>query len=226
MPRVLQVTRSLALVATALFTISAGPTSAPSNAPFAKEIAAFQEQDRISPPAPGGVLFVGDSGIRMWKSLAQDFPNQHVINRGFGGSTMAHLLLYTDRIVIPYKPRLIIVREGGNDLSAAKPVTPEELVAEYDRFVKAVRKSLPDVRIAFCSLNPNPARWNQAETRKRINALTKAYVASGKNLDFIEVWDQFLTPEGIPRADLFLKDGLHNNAEGYKVYADIVRRHL
>ena len=29
---------------------------------------------------------------------------------------MTDLLIYTDRIVLPYKPRTIVVNEGGNDI--------------------------------------------------------------------------------------------------------------
>src|SRR5882724_8606982 len=90
----------------AVFAALAEPVSP--SAKYEKEIAAFEAADRESPPARGGIVFVGDSGFRMWKSLAEDIPDQKVINRGFGGSTMADALYFADRIVIPYKPRLIV----------------------------------------------------------------------------------------------------------------------
>ena len=203
--------------------VSAGEPPAAS-AKYEKEIAAFEATDRKSPPPAGAVLFVGDSGIRKWTSLADDFPDQQVINRGFGGSTMADAVYFADRIVIPYKPRLIVLREGGNDLTTG--TTPEQLLIQFQAFVTKVRAALPGVRIAFFSLNPNPARWSQADTRKRANAMIREYVSKEKNLDFIEVWDQFLGPDGKPREDLFIEDRLHNNAEGYKLYAEAVRPHL
>ena len=160
----------------------------------------------------------------MWKTLAADFPDQRVINRGFGGSQMTDSVYFADRIAIPYKPRLIVIRAGGNDLTAGK--TPEQVVEDFQAFVATVRAKLPDVRIAVMSLNPNPARWNQAERRQRANQLLKAAVAAGTNLDFIEIWDAFLGPDGKPREDLFIKDGLHNNEAGYKIMAEAVRPHL
>src|SRR4051794_29914442 len=54
-----------------------------------KDIAAFEEKDRVNPPPKGAVLFVGASTIVRWKSLAQDFPDQTVLNRAFGGSEIA-----------------------------------------------------------------------------------------------------------------------------------------
>ena len=39
------------------------------------------------------MLFYGRSSIRLWTTLEQDFPGLPVVNRSFGGSTMAALLL-------------------------------------------------------------------------------------------------------------------------------------
>ena len=136
----------------------------------------------------------------MWKTLAEDFPDQKVINRGFGGSEMADSTYFADRIVIPYKPRLILIRAGGNDLTAGK--TPEQIVGDLRAFVETVRAKLPEARIVVFSTNPNPTRWAQAEKRKQLNALLKEFVASGKNLDLIEIWDQFLDAGGKPRTDI------------------------
>jgi lysophospholipase L1-like esterase len=202
----------------------AAPVAVSPSAKFEKEIAAYEAADKKSPPPRGAVLFIGDSGIKKWTTLAADFPDQQVINRGFGGSQMADATYFADRIVIPYKPRLIVLREGGNDLTAGK--TGEQLLADLKAFIAKVHAELPDTRIAIFSLNPNPARWSQAEKRKAMNVVLKAYIESEKGLEFIEVWDQFLGPDGKPREDLFQKDRLHNNAEGNKLYAAAVRPHM
>lgn len=195
-----------------------------SSAKYEKDIEAFEAADRKSPPAEGGVVFVGDSGIRMWKTLASDFPDQKPINRGFGGSHMIDSVYYADRIVIPYKPRHVVIRAGSNDLTAGK--TPEQILADFQAFVKKVRAKLPETRITLMLLAPSPARWSQAQTRLRANAMFKEYIATQKNMDYVEIWDAFLGPDGKPREDLFIADHLHCNAAGYKIMADAVRPHL
>src|SRR5687768_7551290 len=71
--------------------VLAAPTSgtAGSSGRFAAEIAAFEAADRHTQPAPGGVLFVGSSSIRLWPSLADDFRGVPVVQRGFGGSEIS-----------------------------------------------------------------------------------------------------------------------------------------
>src|SRR5215212_3913947 len=82
---------------------------------FESEITAFERRDRESPPPAAAVLFVGSSSIRMWCTLDRDFPTLRVVNRGFGGSEMSDVLRYAERVVVPYRPRTIVVYAGDND---------------------------------------------------------------------------------------------------------------
>jgi lysophospholipase L1-like esterase len=45
-------------------------------------------------------------------------------------------------------------------------------------------------------------------------------------LTFIDIWEAMLTEDGRRIPQLFVDDGLHINAEGYKIWTKLVRRHL
>ena len=47
--------------------------SAADTANWPAEIAEFRKADRLKFPAPGGVVFIGSSSIRMWPHLARIF---------------------------------------------------------------------------------------------------------------------------------------------------------
>jgi lysophospholipase L1-like esterase len=147
-----------------------------------------------------------------------------VINRGFGGSQIADSVFYADRIVIPYRPRLIVLRAGGNDIHAGK--SPEQVADDFQAFVERVRAKLPEVRIAYMPINASPLRWANVEREKKANELIKAYIATGKNLDYIDAFEATLDADRKPREELFVKDRLHFNDEGYKILTSIVRKHL
>ena len=129
------------------------------------DIAAFEAADKKSPPPQGAVLFIGSSSIRIWKTLATDFPDQKTINRGFGGSELADSVYYADRIVIPYKPRLIVLFAGTNDINAGK--RPETVFADFKAFVAKVRAGLPNTRIAYLSISPAPIPLVASREAKR-----------------------------------------------------------
>jgi lysophospholipase L1-like esterase len=188
------------------------------------DIKKFEAADRENPPPQGAILFTGASSIRLWETLARDFPEHKVINRGFGGSQMSDAVAFADRIVIPYKPKMIIIQAGGNDINAGK--SPEQVLADFKVFVEKVHAALPYVKIAYMSINASPRRWEQVEQQTKANKLVKDYVAANKNLDYIDIWDSVLGPDGKPRDDMFVADRLHPSPEGYKARTAIVRKHL
>jgi lysophospholipase L1-like esterase len=191
---------------------------------FEKEIRAFEKEDAKNPPPKNAIVFVGSSGIRLWKTLAQDFPNHRVINRGFGGSHISDSTYFADRILIPYKPKMIILRAGTNDIQAGK--SPERVAADLKAFMEKVRGALPETRLVFLSLNPSPSRWANIEKERRANELIQAYIATQPNMEFIDISTSMLGPDGLPRPELYIADRLHPSAEGYKLWTSIVAPHL
>jgi lysophospholipase L1-like esterase len=187
------------------------------------DILAFEAADRLNQPPLNEIVFMGASGFRMWEDLATDFPNHTIINRAFGGSQIADSTYYADRIIIPYKPRLIVASGGNNDLACG--LTPEQVAANYRLFVEKIWSALPNIPIAFFSIQPTPARWTQFGEAMRANQLIKQYIDSHKKLDYINAVDDFLT-NGQPRPELFVEDMLHHNREGYKLRAKVVGDYL
>jgi len=189
-----------------------------------KEISAYEQMDRTNPPPKGGLLFVGSSTIRLWKTLAQDLPGQNVINRGFGGSEIVDATHFAGRLIYPHQPRMVLLRAGGNDLFAGK--SPEQVFADFKEFVAAVQAKLPDAEIVFISLSPSIARWQQAGKEKALNAMVEEYTRHGPRLKYLEAYELPLGPDGKPRPELFAPDKLHFNAEGYRLLAQRVRAFL
>lgn len=188
------------------------------------EIQAFEVADRTNPPPRGAILFIGSSSIRLWKTLARDFPEHTVINRGFGGSQIADSVHFAARIVIPYAPRLIVMYAGGNDIHAGK--SPERVCADFWAFVQTVWRQLPETRIAYISIAPNPARWAEVQQVRAANACIQALCRTNAHLAFIDVFSHMLGPDGQPRPELFGPDRLHLNAQGYALWVQLVRPFL
>ena len=188
------------------------------------EVRKFEEADRKSPPPKGAVLFIGSSSIRLWESLAQDFPDAQVINRGFGGSQISDSTSYADRIVAPYEPRMIVLYAGDNDLAGGK--TPERVFEDYKAFVRRVREKLPRAKIAYLSIKPSPARAPLMQKMRAANELIRGYTAGGNNLIYIDVFTPMLGGDGQPRGELFGPDRLHMNKEGYRLWRKVVAPYL
>ncbi len=203
---------------------AAAPAAGQGFAKWEKEIAAFEAHDAEDPPEKGGIVFVGSSSIKLWKTLAADFPQHRVLNRGFGGSEIADSVHFADRIVIPYAPRMVVLYAGGNDIHKGK--SPEVVFADLRAFFEKVRAALPEAEIACISIAGNPQRWAEVEQVKAFNTLTEAFLKERPRAHFINVFPKMLGSDGLPRPEIFSADKLHMNSEGYVLWRDIVGPYL
>jgi lysophospholipase L1-like esterase len=182
----------------------------------------LEEADKLSPPPQNAIVFIGASSIVRW-NLKESFPElgAQAINRGFGGSLAADSTRYADRIVIPYKPRMVIFYAGDNDVEANH--TPQQIADDFAAFERKVHAALPATQIVFISIKPSIRRFPWIEQIKGANALVKQYCATHPHLTFVDIVPQMLGPDGKPRKELLVEDGLHMTPAGYKIWNDAVR---
>ena len=193
------------------------------SAKWQNEIRALEASDVTNRPPPGSIVFVGSSSIKRWKTLAADFPDLPVFNRGFGGSQLADSVNYAERIVIPYRPREVVIYAGGNDINAGK--SAEVVFGDFVALAEKIRKASPKTRVAFISIAPNPSRWKEVEKVKAANSLIERYCRR-HHLIFINVFHLMLGPDGKPKPDIFVADRLHMNEKGYRIWREAVRPYL
>jgi len=182
---------------------------------FAQRVALYEAGDKTSPPPTGAILLAGDSQFDRWKTFQEDLAGYTVINRGIDSFRTADLIQYADRLVIQYKPRLVLLHVGGNDLHGGK--TPEQLLADTKTLIARIRAGLPGVPIVWSSTTPGPARWDEREKRVAANALVKQWIAGEQGLSYVDLWSAMLTPDGQPREDIWVTDRVHPNHEGYLI---------
>ena len=219
----------LAALSLALFAaLGSHAQSAPGDAGRSRwqgEINAFATADKAGLPPADGVLFVGSSTIRMWPNIARDFPQQPVvINRGFGGSTMADCSLFVHDLVVRYKPRLVLVYAGDNDLAEGR--TPLQILESFAHFANTVRAELPNTRIAYISVKPSPSREKLIPQVRETNNVIAAYLNRLPNSEYIDVFTPMMGADGRPRAELFRGDQLHMNDEGYRLWQSVIAQRL
>jgi lysophospholipase L1-like esterase len=183
-----------------------------------KDIAAFEAQDAKNPPPKNAILFVGSSSIRLW-NLKESFPDRVTINRGFGGSELADTVRYAKRIILPHEPRIVVLYAGDNDIANGK--TPQEVSADFEKFVAVVHRALPKTKIVYIAIKPSIKRWALVDKIREANGLIREHVAREKTdqLAFLDIEKPMLGPDGNPRADLLQDDGLHLSKKGYLIWA-------
>ena len=185
-----------------------------------KAILAFEEKERQQMPPPGGILFVGSSTIRIW-NVQECFPELDILNRGFGGSDYADVAQSASRIILPYRPKTIVLYAGDNDIAGGK--SADQVFKDFSDLVAQIRSALPDALIIVLSIKASPARWNNYPEMKKANTRVSEWAQKQPRIKFVDMGTPLLDSEGHPRRELFMEDGLHLNLEGYKIWTAIVK---
>ena len=185
-----------------------------------KAIEAFEREDAEAKSLTGGVMFLGSSSIRMWRSLAEDFPRQEVCNRGFGGSTIPDSLHFFDRIVLPRRPTTIVLYAGDNDVAAGHGA--DQVYRNYLAFVDRVKKSLPKTKLVFIAIKPSLKRWELAPVMEQANRKVQRHAFWHRGVLYADIWNPMLGSDGKPRKELFIEDGLHLSPAGYEIWRDVL----
>jgi lysophospholipase L1-like esterase len=190
---------------------------------FEAEIRAMARRDATNPPPADPILFAGSSSIRMWKSLAADFPGRPVLNNGFGGARMSDLLPAFDRVIAPYRPPVLVVYCGENDVAHGR-----DAIATADDYLELFRRCRAlraDMRIAVIPMKPSIKRRALWPALQAGNARIAQHCAAA-GVDYIDIVPEMLGTDGQPRRELLIADDLHMSAEGYRIWTRHVTRWL
>lgn len=211
-----------------LLTISFVCTQAIFAQPFIEEINQFRKTDSLVNPPKGKILFVGSSTFTKWKDIALYFPGFPIINRGFGGSSLKDVIRYSDEVIIKYAPKQIFIYCGENDFAADPTLPVDSVVNRFKQLVQIIRSNLKSaVRVNYISMKPSVARWNMQEKFTAANDAIKEYIATQKNMQYIDLQKPMMDATGqMVRKDIFIQDNLHMNAAGYGIWQKVLLPYL
>jgi lysophospholipase L1-like esterase len=184
----------------------------------------FVEQDRTTPFAPGGIVFVGSSIFRQWTTVPEQMAPLPVLNRAFGGSRTGDQLARFDQVITPYAPKVIVYYCGSNDLKAgAVPEDPAAIFARFRAFSERVQVTSPQTRIIFVSSTRSPDRVGRWEQVDHYNALARGYCAATPHHFFVDINPALVDAAGHPRLDLYKADKLHFHPPAYVDFTRVIR---
>ncbi len=172
----------------------------------------------------GETVFTGSSTIKLWRSLTEITQGKVVLNTGFGGSKAIDLERYLFPLVLKFDPKRVFIYEGDNDLWAG--VEPEEILASLDRIVTRIQLAAPNTEIYLIGAKPSPSRWSKKDVYQFFNQQLEKYSQEKEGVSFIDTWATLTDSVGNARPELYIKDQLHLNADGYVLWNGIFKSYF
>ena len=139
---------------------------------------------------------------------------------------MNDVIYYTNEVIFKYHPKQIFIYCGDNDFAADEKLTSKDVFNRFKILFKKIRKRLPGTSIVYVAIKPSPSRQHLMPKMAETNILIKQFLGRQKNTGFVDVYSAMLNKDGTPRKELFQKDMLHMNAEGYKIWQKLIEPYL
>ena len=190
------------------------------------DIAKLERLDKSQDYSEDSILFIGSSSIRLWSSIKDDLNPYETIRRAYGGARYTDLIHFTKRLVSSHDIKAVGVFVANDITGGINDLTPPEVLNLAKFVVKQIRSSHLDTPIFFIETTPTPKRWKAWPEISNANDLIMRYCNEKKGLFYISTRDYFIDKNGLPKEDLFIKDRLHLNRNGYSVWGGIIKNNL
>src|SRR5262249_67397 len=157
---------------------------------------------------------------------AEYFPGKPYVNRGISGQTTPQMLVRMMPDVIDLAPRVMVVLAGTNDIAGnTGPQSLDDIERNYQAMAELARGH--NIRAVVASVRPiheQSTRGPQSGRRspekiRALNTWLQNYCDRNK-LVYLDYYSQMTGSDGMLRTELSA-DGLHPNADGYKIMAPL-----
>jgi lysophospholipase L1-like esterase len=172
----------------------------------------------------GDLLLIGASTMQWWRTSAFDLGPLRSYNVGIAGSVVGEWKNHIPRLVLPFKPRAVLIHVGNNDIHSGEGgKSGEAVAADLGEFFDTLNRELPGVPLYYISILPSFTRWNVWPEADLCNRLVAGMAGQRELLHLIDLSGVLLGPDGKPLPDVFIYDGLHLNPKGYALWTSVVR---
>ena len=162
------------------------------------------------------IVMLGDSitfGVN-WNEL---FDNANIINRGIGSDTTEGFL-HRLKFIYKLNPKYVFIMGGINDIGKGYEVN--KIFKNYIKIIEKLKAHNIEPIVQSTLFTTKSKHKNKV---KKLNSLLVLYCKNNK-IKFINLNDK-LSNNGILIKD-YTYDGVHLNANGYKIWIDKIRKYL
>jgi lysophospholipase L1-like esterase len=183
-----------------------------------------------SPPSSGSLLLYGSSVLRLWQDAAGYWEPLPTLNRAFGGARTWEAVLHFPYSVVKYKPRVVILYCGSNDVNyhVSRGTPQEDAVAEVVGNIELILRASSYIKAQVLVLSVIKAPQKRLQLSHSslvdgVNAALEALCEEAEHAEYVDLNPVLEDEAGHPLDTIYKPDGLHYKPEAYKRFHDALR---
>jgi hypothetical protein len=172
------------------------------------------------------ILCMGSSSIRLWDSISDDMAPFKVVRRAYGGAKYCDLAIHAPKLVKGLRFRAAMIFVANDITGKDNDKSPEEVARLAKIVIDAVRKENATAPVFLIAITPSPSRFKVWPTISLANQSLEKLCSPESKTYFVATQAKYLNDTGEPRPELFVKDMLHQNKEGYAIWSSLLKEAL
>lgn len=167
--------------------------------------------------------FVGSSSIHRWSGLDRDMAPWVAHNRGIEGAKLDDIVpLFEETRQSEGRPAAVILYAGENDIASGQDY--HMVIRNLARFAIIKDRKYKGVPLFVLSMKPSPGRKANFAQQQLYNAAARMLAPQLPDTHYVDITTPLLK-DNMPRAH-YQEDGIHMTAEGYAIWARVIRSAL
>ena len=191
------------------------------------DIRKLEAKDRAETHPEESILFIGSSSIRRWNTIAEDVAPFHPIQRGYGGAKYSDLAVFANRLIRPHHYQAMVVFVANSIRGKDDDNTVDGVDPLVRHIVQVSRQHQQHAPVFIVEVTPSSSRFSVWPEIRQLNARLREIALTTPHTYFIPTASHYLLPSTKrPNDQLFVKDLLHLNRDGYRIWGRIIRQRL
>lgn len=185
------------------------------------------------------IIMVGDSITSQWgggqmgawtATWTSNFGSYKAINMGIGGDRTSSVLWRLDHTpfeLLTKPPKVIVLQIGNNNqYLKSQGVPTSSSVQGVVTCLKNLRSKFPNTPIIWLNLFPVTGLISSTYLKELHDACAAAGITDPASTNYVpnvyplDLWNQYVSADGITANPVYFYDGVHPNATGYQLWAD------
>ncbi len=172
---------------------------------------------------PETILCMGSSSFRLWDSISDDMAPYKVVRRAYGGAKFCDLAIHAPQLIEGLQFRAAMIFVANDIVGKEKDKSPEEVARLAKIVIDAVRKENPSAPVFLIAITPCPSRFPTWPTIAMANQSLEKLCTPESKTYFVATQSKYLDAKGQPMPELFVKDMLHQNKDGYAIWSGLLK---
>jgi hypothetical protein len=193
---------------------------------WAREIDTYAATDSTLQMPANPIVVVGGRRVKLWRNLEDLLAPRAILMRGLGDAIIEDITFNYTQLIGFYRPDTLVLLPGNSEFHLRDNKSAQDLTAAIRELVKLDGSYDTTRRVYIFTPVKTLLHPEDYSTIDQVTELLQSWAAADNRVVILDANPLLSGPEGRPRGNFFLADGINLNDLGYLRLAVLLRQQV